>query len=99
MVLFQIMPGEAKRAANELESLRQSDMELIRKSRAAVMSLNEVWKGTAEEAYVNKFLSQENSIAEFHNMLKEFVELLQHAADQAESVDSELLSIVNRIQG
>ena len=98
MSLVDIRPESVRSRAQQIESLRQSDMETLGKIRTLVLTLeDDVWKGRSEEAFVKKYLSQQNSISEFYNTLQEFVTLLNDASNKANSIDSELLGMVNRI--
>lgn len=97
MTVLDIIPSTMRTNANNLESLRQQDMELIRKMRALVMSLNEVWKGSAEEAFVDNFMQHQNSMNEFYSSLEEFINVMNTACNKAEEADQELLSMVGKI--
>ncbi len=97
MSLLDIRSESVRNRAQQIEVLRQSDMETLGKIRTLILTLDTVWKGKSEEAFVNKYLSQQNSITEFYNTLQEFVTLLSNASNRAERADRELLSIVNRI--
>ena len=97
MSLVDIRPELVRSRAQQIESLRQNDMETLRKIRTLVLTLEDVWKGRSEEVFVNKYLSQQNSISELYNTLQEFVTLLNDASNKANTIDSELLGMVNRI--
>ncbi len=97
MSLLQIMPSAVRDKAQQLETLRQTDMETLKKIRILIMGLEEHWKGQAQEAFVNKYLSQQNNLNEFYNTLEEFITLLNTASDRADNMDNELLSLVNNI--
>lgn len=97
MSSVNIKPEALRNRSQQIENLRQKDIESLTKIRALVLNLEEVWRGQAAEAYVNKYLSQQNNLNEFHNTLRDFVDLLNDAANKAESIDSELLGLVNKI--
>ncbi len=97
MSVLDIRTEAIRSRAQEIENIRQSDIEILGKIRTLVLTLDEIWKGQAEEAFVNKYLSQQASIDEFYNTLLEFTTLLRNAANRADSIDNELLGIVNRI--
>ena len=97
MSSLDIRPESVRSRVRQIESLRQSDMETLGKIRTLVLTLDDVWRGRSEEAFVKKYLSQQNSISEFYNTLQEFVTLLNDASNKANSIDNELLSMVNRI--
>ena len=97
MSLIDIKSDAVRARAQEIEDLRQSDMETLGKVRALVLTLEEHWKGRSEEAFVNKYLSQQSNINEFYNTLLEFTNLLKNAADKADRIDIELLEFVNKI--
>ena len=97
MALLDIRPEALQSRAQQIDSLRQSDIETLTKIRSLILNLEDTWKGQAAEAYVNKYLSQQNSLNEFYNTLQEFVSLLKEAAVQANSIEGELISAVNQI--
>lgn len=97
MSLLNIMPNVVRDKAHQMEVLRQADMETLKKIRILILGLEEHWKGEAQEAFVNKYLSQQNSLNEFYNTLEEFIKLLESAANGADDMDNELLNMVNGI--
>lgn len=94
MSTIQIRPAELRSRANELENLRQTHLEIMKQLRILVMSLPDVWKGEAEEAFVSSYLSQNQTMTDLANTLEDYIQLAQKAADEIETKDQSLLAQV-----
>lgn len=94
MSTIQIRPAELRSRANELENLRQTHLEIMKQLRILVMSLPDVWKGEAEEAFVSSYLSQNRTMTDLANTLEDYIQLAQKAADEIEAKDQSLLAQV-----
>lgn len=94
MSTIQIRPAELRSRANELENLRQTHLEIMKQLRILVMSLPDVWKGEAEEAFVSSYLSQNQTMTDLANTLEDYIQLAQKAADEIEAKDQSLLAQV-----
>lgn len=94
MSTIQIRPTELRSRANELENLRQTHLEIMKQLRILVMSLPDVWKGEAEEAFVSSYLSQNQTMTDLANTLEDYIQLAQKAADEIETKDQSLLAQV-----
>lgn len=94
MSTIQIRPTELRSRANELENLRQTHLEIMKQLRILVMSLPDVWKGEAEEAFVSSYLSQNQTMTDLANTLEDYIQLAQKAADEIEAKDQSLLAQV-----
>ncbi len=99
MATLSARPEEIRTRASELESLRQQQLDAMKRLRILVMSLSDIWKGEAQDAFVQKFLSHNQDMANLSSVLEQYITLAQHAADRAENVDAELLSAINRRLG
>lgn len=97
MAILEVKTGEILEKANEFESLVKTDQELIRKMRTLIMSLDSVWKGLAEEAFIESFQAKQTDISSFHDMLGECIDLMRKASAKATEADNELLQAVRRI--
>lgn len=99
MATLSARPEELRTRANELEALRQQQLDIMKRLRILVMSLSDSWKGEAQEAFVQKFLSKNQDMNNLSSVLEQYITLAQQAADRAEAVDNELLSAVYRQLG
>ena len=97
MTLFEIRTGEIRRTAEQLEKLRQEDVETIRKIRSLVLSLEEIWKGESEKAFVSRFMSDQDRINDFHKMMQKYITIINSASEKADDLDMELNRLVAKI--
>ena len=91
MARLNISPSELRSRASELESQRQQRL------RVCINNLPDIWQGAAADEFIQKFASANNQFNSFSDTLEKYIQLIQKAADNAESVDNELLSKVHRI--
>ena len=62
------------------------------KLRSLVLALNETWKGEAQDAFVAKFESMQNSFTSFSEMLEGYAKLMDTAARELQNTDQSLKS-------
>lgn len=94
MSTLSVQPGEIRARANELEVLRQQQLEIMKRLRILVMSLSDNWKGEAQDAFVQKFLSRNKDMNDLSDVLRQYITLAQQTADRAEAIDDELLRVI-----
>ena len=99
MSTLSIRPEELRSRANELEQLRQQQLDVMKRLRILVMSLSDNWKGEAQEAFVQKFLSKNQEMNDLSTVLEQYISLAREAAQRAENVDNTLLAAVYKLLG
>lgn len=97
MARLNISPSELRSRASELESQRQQHLQTMQRLRVCINNLPDIWQGAAADEFIQKFASANNQFNSFSDTLEKYIQLIQKAADNAESVDNELLSKVHRI--
>ena len=97
MANFVVHPDLLDQKANELEQARIADQEIMAQMRTLVMNLDQVWKGDAEAAFVQKFLSRQKDMNEMQNTLKNYAKEAHNAASQARSLDQILNKLVKSL--
>lgn len=97
MSTLSIRPEELRFRANELEQLRQQQLDVMKRLRILVMSLSDSWKGEAQEAFVQKFLSKNQEMNDLSTVLEQYISLAHEAAQRAENVDNTLLAAVYKL--
>ena len=97
MAILNISPSELRSRASELESQRQQHLQTMQRLRVCINNLPDIWQGAAADEFIRKFASANNQFNSFSDTLEKYIQLIQKAADNAESVDNELLSKVHRI--
>ncbi len=94
---FVVHPDILDQKANELDQARRQDEELMAQMRSLVMNLDQVWKGEAEAAFVQKFMSRQKDMNEMQNTLKGYVNEAHNAAKQARALDQTLHKLVKSL--
>jgi len=90
MAVIQITPEVLNSKASEVRSLRSQHDDTMAKLRALVLSLNETWKGEAQDAFVSKFESMQSSFTSFSEMLEGYAKLMDTAARELQNTDQTL---------
>lgn len=85
-----IHPQELRSQADELEKLRGQHNALLREMRVLVLSLSDSWKGEAQEAFINRFLSESKTISELDSVISGYTSIIRKAADDAQAADRSL---------
>ena len=62
----------------------------MRELRVLVVGLSDSWKGDAQEAFVNRFLSESKNMSQLDSTISGYVSLTRKAADDAEAADRAL---------
>ena len=92
MAMIQITPEVLNAKAGEVRTLRSQHDETMSKLRSLVLSLNETWKGEAQDAFVAKFESMQATFTNFSEMLEGYAKLMDTAARELQSTDQALKS-------
>ena len=92
MAIIQVTPEVLNSKANEVRSLKAQHDDTMAKLRSLVLALNETWKGEAQDAFVAKFESMQNSFTSFSEMLEGYAKLMDTAAQSSAASDQSLKS-------
>ena len=92
MAIIQVTPEVLNSKANEVRSLKAQHDDTMAKLRSLVLALNETWKGEAQNAFVAKFESMQNSFTSFSEMLEGYAKLMDTAARELQNTDQSLKS-------
>lgn len=90
MAIIQITPEVLSSKAGEVRTLKSQHDETMAKLRSLVLSLNETWKGEAQDAFVAKFESMQSSFNNFSEMLEGYAKLMDTAARELQNTDQGL---------
>lgn len=90
MALIQITPDDLKSKANELRGLKSEHDETMQKMKTLIEGLNEIWKGDAQDAYVEKYHSMQSTFTNFSEMLEGYAKLMDTAAERMSETDTSL---------
>lgn len=90
-------PEQMRSNARELESLRQRHLQLMRQLRILMMNLSEIWKGDAQEALVQRFMNESQSINNLSTTLEDYIEVIHGTANHLEKVEQQLIKKANQL--
>jgi len=95
MAIIQVTPELLNAKASELRGLKSNHDEAMTKMRSLIMGLNEIWKGGAQDAYVQKYESMQATFTNFSQLLEEYAKLMDITAQKMSEKDAELASTIN----
>lgn len=95
MALIQVTPELLRGKSTELRGLKQQHDDAMTRMRTLMQGLNEIWKGTAQDALLAKYESMQSTFANFSEMLDDYAKLMDTAATQLETTDSQLATTMN----
>lgn len=99
MKKLSIRPQALRSQADELEKLRQQHNALMRELRVLVVGLSDGWKGDAQDAFLNRFLSESKTASELDSTIAGYVSVLRKAADDAQAADRSLAARFRAMKG
>lgn len=90
MAVIQMSPELLTSKASEVRSLRAQHDEAMGKLRTLILSLNEIWKGEAQEAFVANFESMQGTFTSFSESLEGYAKLMDTSAKAMRETDEQL---------
>ena len=97
MSLIQITPETLKSQANTIRKHKTDQAQTMQRIRNLVLSLRDSWKGEAQDAFAAKFQSMDQSYRKLSEVLEEYAKLMDAAADEMQSTDQNLKSMIQNI--
>lgn len=94
MALIEMRPEDLRSRASSLAAIGEEDQEIMRQIRVIVMSLEELWKGSAQEAFIANFLNAGAQMTDLANIIQSLAVLMQQAAQEAEEEDAALQNMI-----
>lgn len=94
MALIEMRPEDLRNRASSLAAIGEEDQEIMRQIRVIVMSLEELWKGSAQEAFIANFLNAGAQMTDLANIIQSLAVLMQQAAQEAEEEDAALQNMI-----
>lgn len=92
MAIIQVTPESLRAEANRLNSLKESHKTEMNNLRRLILSLNEQWKGSAQDAFVGKYQELQPEFQKFIKLLEDHINHMKIEADQMEERDNALAS-------
>ena len=95
MSLIQVTPDMLRARAGDVRKRRGDHDTTIQQLTTLVNGLNDVWRGTAQDAFVERFRSMEPTFRNFSEMLEGYAKLMDTAARELEQTDQNLKGTMN----
>lgn len=95
MALIQVTPEVLRGQAVDVRKQRGEHDATIQRLTTIVNGLSEVWRGTAQDAFVQNFRSMEPTFRNFSEMLEGYAKLMDTAARELEQTDQNLKGTMN----
>lgn len=90
MAVIQVTPEMLKGKAGEMRTIKEQHDESMAKMKSLISGLNEIWKGEALDALVAKYNSMQSTFTNFSEMLGEYAQLMDTAANKLQETDQNL---------
>lgn len=85
-----VIPEQLRSDASQVRACAEQDAEIIQKLTNLVLSLDEVWKGEAQTAFVKRFQSARTFFNSFNELLIAYSEMMESTAAKLENADQAL---------
>ena len=95
MPMILMTPELLEAKAAEVRSLRAEHDEVIAKMKTLVHSLNEQWKGEAQDAFLAKFDSMQPTFQNFSELLERQAQMMDNSAKTMRETDQALKNGIN----
>jgi len=97
MSLIQITPETLRTQARTVRNHKTQQEQTIQRIRNLVLSLNDSWKGVAQDAFVAKFQSMDQTYRRLSEVLEAYAKLMESAANDFQNTDQNLRNIIRNI--
>ncbi len=97
MSLIQIAPELIHESASDVRRYKLEQEETMNKIRNLVYSLNDSWKGEAQDAFVSRFQSMETTYKGLSLVLEQYAALMDKSADEIKGVDRDMRNFIVNI--
>lgn len=97
MRLIQITPENLRSQANAIRKCRYEQETNINRIKKLVYSLEEDWKGEAQDAFVAKFQSMDSVYKRLYDVLEQYAKLMEKTANEMQSADQNIKRMIRSI--
>lgn len=97
MSLIQINTENLHNQSGTVRTYRQQQETTINQIRNIIYSLEDGWKGEAQETFVAKFRSMEITYKKLYDILEKYADLMDKAADEMQAVDQNIKRMIQNI--
>jgi len=97
MPLIQITPETLRTQSTTVRKYKTDQAETMQKLKNLVLSLNDSWKGEAQDAFVAKFQSMDQTYRKLSDVLESYAKLMDTAANDMQATDQNLKNMIQNI--
>ena len=94
---IMLTPEELRSRAKTIRLYKDEDRAVLNKMSNLVYSLCGVWRGSAQDAFVNNFIKGREDFERFHRTLDHFAGMLETTAKRLEETENNLRGSIERI--
>ncbi len=95
MALIQVTPDLLNGKATELRGIKDEHDQAMARMRTLILGLNEIWKGEAQDAFVARYESMQNTFNSFSQMIEDYAQLMNTTAQNMQETDSQTASTIS----
>ena len=90
MAIIQVTPELLMGKAGDVRKIKSEQEQVMQRLTQLVLGLNEIWKGDAQNAFVQKYQSMDSTFKNFAEMLEGYAKLMDTAAKELQNTDTQL---------
>lgn len=94
---IMVTPQELRARARELRNYKEAHENVMNRITNLVGSVCTVWRGSAQDAFVAKYMGMKPSYTNFAQALEQHAALMEETADRLEQKDNSLGSRISNI--
>lgn len=95
--VIQLSADTLRSKASDVRSYRAEHDEVMAKLKTLVYALNEIWKGEAQDAFLQKYESMQSTFTSFSELLEAYAKSMDTTAAEFEAKDQALKSTINNM--
>lgn len=92
-----VTPETMRAQAAQIRQYSQEHTEIIQRMTNLVLTLDEVWTGNAQKAFLAKYQSMKERFDSFEQALVSFAVVMEQTANRMETADQAMKSKINNI--
>ena len=97
--MIQITADLLRAKSGELRDMRAEHDEVMNRMRNLILNLNEVWKGDAQTALVERYEGMQSTFTNFSELLESYAMLMDKAAAAFENAEQQNTSYISGFGG
>lgn len=97
MTVIKVNTHSLSEKADMVGKYRRQHIETLNLINKLIFSLNEIWKGESQDAFIAKYQSMQVTFKEFDSVLYDYYKYMKKVADEMEQTDNELKRLIQRI--